>query len=187
MQHKENSQINRLRNNLLHVSRIHFLYVLVFAIQIVFYDAWHLITLESVMQRWIATACLLIVTTLVWYLSKNRIRNLNTYKYLTWALILADIAMASFSVYAQRGMASRAVLLFSIPILVSAILLSRSALLATATFSIAVYVVTAVMYFVIHFNEGYKIELYGEVGFYCAIFLILASLLWIIIKSKKNT
>jgi len=187
MKQNQNAQTNRLRNSLLRVSRLHFLYVAILTIQIIFYRTWHLIELDSVMQRFIATAILLSVTTIVWYFSSNRIRLLSVYKWLTALLIFTDIAIASFYVYTQRGMASRAVLLYVIPIIVSSILLSRSALFATASLCIAAYVATTVIYFVVQFNEGYIIELYGEVGFYSAIFLILASLLWTSIRSKKTS
>jgi hypothetical protein len=186
MKQKENSAVNRLRNSLLRVSRIHYVLVAILGVQIIFYDAWHLITLESVMQRWIATAVLLAVTTVVWYFARNKIRDISAYKWLTALLIITDIALASFLVYTQRGMASRAVMLYAIPIVVSAILLSRSALFATAALCIAAYFATTITYFVVNFNEGYKIELYGEVGFYSAIFMIIAALLWQAVRTKKN-
>src|SRR5690606_10929252 len=101
-------------------------------------------------------------------------------------LILADILIASFSVYTQRGMASRAVLLYIIPILVAASLGKRVVLFGAALLGIAAYTTTAIMYFVLNFNEGYKVELYGEIGFYSAIFLLVASLLWGVVKPPKS-
>jgi len=163
------------------------LYVVALIAQILIYDAWNLVTPQAIMQRWIATMILLAVTGLVWYLSKAKVTGNTAYKLQIFALILTDIAVASFSVYTQRGMASRAVALYAIPIIVSAVLLTRIALFATAVLCVAAYLATTVSYFVLNFNEGYKIELYGEVGFYCISFLILASLLWIIIRSRKNS
>ena len=82
-------------------------------------------------------------------------------------------------------MASRAVFLFVIPLIVIALLMSLSALLLTATICVAVYITTTVSYFVNNFNEGYKVELYGEVGFYSAMFYVVAYLLWAVVKNRK--
>jgi len=175
----------RLQSNLLNVVRLHFVYALLFAIQIIVYDAWKLITPEAVLERWIVAAMLFVVATVVWYLAHNKNIAAKFYRGLLLALILADIGVASFSVYTQRGMASKAVVLYVLPIMVSAVLASRAAILATAALCIAAYFTTAVSYFVLNFNEGYKIELYGEVIFYSAFFLLLASLMKVIISPKE--
>jgi heme/copper-type cytochrome/quinol oxidase subunit 4 len=94
--------------------------------------------------------------------------------------------MASFNVYVQRGMASRAVALYAIPLVVSTVLMSRAALLTTAALCVAAYTTTAVSYFVLNFNEGYKIELYGEITSYSVYFVILAALLWVSIRHKPK-
>ena len=44
----------------------------------------------------------------------------------------------------------------------------------------------AVKYFVDFFNEGYKAELYIEVGFYAAMFFVLAALLSTILRFRSN-
>lgn len=177
---------SEIRNRTRKIASIHFLYVLVLSAQIIVFDAGKLINPETVLQRWIATGLLLLVTTIVWYISRNRSGESATSKKLIGMLILADIAMASYSVYISRGMASKAVLLFVIPIIVSCVLARKSALIATAVLSIAAYVVTSVAYFVLNFNEGYKIELYGEIGFYSALFVVLALLLWVFIRPNKK-
>lgn len=175
-----------LHGNVLRLSRVHFIYVAAFALQTIIYDAWNLVAPNAVMNRWIMTASLLIVTSAVWYLAHNTAKTTLIFKSLVWLLILTDIAAASFNVYTQRGMSSRAVMLYAIPIAVASVLLSRVAIFATAAICAAAYFSTAYAYFVLNFNEGYKIELYGEVGFYCAIFFIIASLLWVGIRSKKQ-
>ena len=168
------------------LARLHFLFVALLAIQTVMYDAWKLITPTALLNRWVVTAGLMIVTTTTWYLAKNTVRSTLAFKALIWALITADIAVASFNVYTQRGMASRAVALYTLPIIISAVLLSRAALFTAAALSAAAYSSTAIAYFVLNFNEGYKIELYGEVGFYAVLFFVLASLLWIAIRSREK-
>lgn len=176
-----------LKNSLVRVSQIQLLLGIAYIGQIIAFDAAKLITPEVVLKRWYAVAGLIIVSAAVWYLARGKVTHTNTYKVLAWLLIFADIAFAAFNVYTQRGMASRAVVLFFIPIIISTILLSRVALFATAVICAAVYATTAVAYFVNYFNEGYKIELYGEVLFYCGSFLIAAGLLWAALKSKRHT
>ncbi|MBI3624172.1 hypothetical protein HY218_00915 [Candidatus Saccharibacteria bacterium] len=168
------------------MATIHFVYVGAYMVQIVVYDAWKLITPQAVMRRWIMGSLVLSVNTVVWYLVHSKPLDTTAYKLLAWALIVADIALASFNVYEQRGMASRAVALYAIPLIVSTVLLSRSALLATAVLSIVAYATTAVSYFVLNFNEGYKIELYGEVGSYCILFVIMAALLWVTVRHRQH-
>lgn len=173
-----------LKSSLVRVTKTHLLLVAAYVAQIIAYDASKLITPDVVLQRWYAAAALTAVITVVWYLAKSKVNNLSTYKFLTWTLIFADIAFAVFNVYTQRGMASRAVILFLIPIIISAILLSRVALFSTAIVCAVAYTTTSVAYFVNYFNEGYKIELYGEILFYSAVFICAAFVLWSVIKAK---
>lgn len=167
-----------MRLSLLRATRAHFLYVGLVIAQIIIYDAWKLIVPEAVLKRWLAAAAFAAVITFVWYQVRNSHATKANLTYMAYALIAADILYASFSVYQQRGMASRSVILFVIPLLVAIILRSRRAIYATAMFAVIAYTTTAVSYFVINFNEGYKIELYGEVGFYSVLLFILANLLW---------
>lgn len=174
-----------LRTKTRRVAKLHFVYAFVLAVQLIAFDAAKLITPETTLKRWISIAILLIVTTVVWYISKDLLGQASTLKKLLFTLIVSDIAMASFLVYLTRGMASRAVALYAIPIIVSAVLSRRSAVIATACLSIAAYVSTAIAYFVLNFNEGYKIELYGEIAFYSAIMLLFSSLIWVFIRPYK--
>ncbi len=175
-----------LRTKTWRLAQAHFVYVSLLALQIIMYDAWKLINPDFVLRRWGITALLLVVTTGVWLITRLKPRAAHTYTLLIYSLILADIAVASLTVYTQRGMASRAVALYAVPIIVSAVFLRRAALFATALVSIAAYTTTAMMYFVWNFNEGYKVELYGEIGFYSASFLLLASLLWIVVRARQK-
>lgn len=167
------------------LARVHFLIVGAFAAQVVIFDAWQLIAPESVLQRWIAVLSLLAAVTTIWYLAHGKRTN-DYAKRLIFSLALADIAFASFAVYTQRGMASRAVFLFVIPIIVVAAIRSRAAIMAAAIISSAAYILSAVSYFVLNFNEGYKIELYGEVGFYCMMLLVVGCLLAAITTPDKK-
>jgi hypothetical protein len=177
--------ISSLKSRAVRIARFHFAIVLLFSFQTIVYHASKVITPDLLLKRWIATAGLLVVATILWYFAKNRVTNLVGFKAIIYALIIADIAFASFNVYTQRGYASKSVVLFVIPIFIAAALANRSALFATALLSIAAYTTTAVMYFVNNFNEGYSAELYGEIGFYSALYLLLAGLLWTLIRKRK--
>lgn len=160
----------------------HFILLIGYGIQVVMYDATKVLTPEAVLKRWYALAGLLVISGVVWYLAHNKNNDIATYKRLIFLLISADIAFASFNIYTQRGMASRAVILYTVPIVLSAILLSRAAIFATALFSAAAYLATAVAYFTYNFNEGYKAELYSEVLFYGFSFIVLAGILSAIVR-----
>lgn len=177
--------VDHLRTSTLRVSRFHFAFILIYAVQTVIYHASKLITPDVILHRWIATAGLLVVTTAVWFVAKHRKSSSTMYQYAITAIIFADLAFAAFNVYTQRGYASKAVLLFIVPIIVASVFASRSALFATALLAIAVYTTTAVKYFVDYFNEGYMVELYGEIAFYSALFLLVAALLWATMHKRE--
>lgn len=178
------SSISALKTKSVRIARLHFLIVLIYATQTIVYHATRVITPELLFKRWVATAGLLIVATILWYTAKNKVTNYSGFKYVIYLLILADIAFASFNVLTQRGYASKSVVLFFIPIIVASALATRSAIYATAILSIAAYTTTAVYYFVANFNEGYLSELYGEIGLYSGLMLLCASLLWSVVRRR---
>lgn len=176
-----------LHANLQRVAVFHFLLVLGYGAQLIIYDAARVITPDAVLRRWLAVGALLAISAVVWYLAHNQNNDVAAYKRLTFLLISADIAFASFNVYTQRGMASRAVVLYVLAIATAAILLSRAALFTAAILSAAAYMATAVAYFTLNFNEGYKAELYGEVLFYSFLFFIFAGILSSIVRFGGST
>lgn len=178
--------IDWLQTGLIRTCRVHFVFIAVYAVYIIAADATKLIEPELVLQRWTMNAVMLTGVITVWYLARSSVKISSYYRILFAIVILLDIAMATFSVYSQRGMASRAVILFCIPIVVSALLLSRTALFLTATLCTAAYSLAAVRYFVDYFNEGYKAELYIEVLFYVATFFVLAGLLSVLVRFKNS-
>lgn len=178
---------NWLNVSLQRIAVFHFLFLIGYTLQIMIYDASKVITPEVVLWRWLAVTSLFVVTAGVWYLAHNQRNTVATYKRLTFLLIGVDIVFASFNVYTQRGMASRAVALYMLAIASAAVLLSRAALFTAAIMSAAAYAVTAVTYFTLNFNEGYKSELYGEVIFYSFTFIVLAGLLSVLVRFGGNT
>ncbi len=176
-----------LRSGLVRIGRVHFLLLGAYAIYIIAADTTQLITPQLVLQRWIACGLLLVGVGIIWYTAHiSNSASSNFFRLLTYALILIDIVFIGFNVYTQRGMASRAVMLFAIPIAVATILLSRTALFLTAIVSTAAYVLAAMKYFADFFNEGYKAELYIEVGFYSASFFILAAIMSVFVRFTKG-
>lgn len=174
---------NGVRTTFIRIAKIQVLIGLILGIQIIVYDAGKLITPDVVLKRWSITALMVLTAAVCWYLA--RINNKpNVIRNLVWILISVDLIVASFSVYTQRGMASRAVLLFVIPILTAAALQRKGAIYLTSLVAVLVYIVTAVAYFVLNFNEGYKLELYGEIGFYSAILLCVGGISWALVRNK---
>ncbi len=164
------------------LSRLHFWYVGLIAGQLIAFDAWKLIPPDAVLQRWSAVLLLFAVVTVVWYLGRTPGKKPEFYQKLVWGLIIADILMAGYLVYAGRGMASRAVALFAVPIVVAACLKRPSGLFASAALSAAAYWFAAIRYFTDFPSEGYKIELYGDLAFYSAGFFLLAAVLNLLIS-----
>lgn len=178
---------SQLRGAVIRISKLYLLLSLIYIVQIIVYDASMLITPDVVLDRWVAVTLLAVIAIVTWYLAHIRVRSEAIYRLMTWGLIVAGIAFASFNVYTQRGMASKAVLLYIIPIVVAAALANRAALFAAALLCVAAYCLTAVAYFVNFFNEGYKVELYGEIAFYSAIFFVIAGMLWAVLRLNKDS
>jgi len=179
-------QMSNLQLSLLRLTRIHFALAGIYAVYTIVSDATNLATRELVFQRWTIGALILTITAILWYAARSATTSPFYYKLLLLALILLDISVATLSIYTQRGMASRGVMLYAVPIVISAVLLSRRALFTVAALCTASYVLAATRYFTVHPGEGYKAELYNEVSFYSAIFFVLAAVLWVLIREKKS-
>jgi len=184
MARKQTEQANWLQLATIRTARVHFLLIAAYAAINITSDAWALITRELVWQRWLMAGIMLIVTTVVWYAARAVVANLTYYRVLIIALVLLDVALATFTVYTERGMASRGVMLYALPIATSAVMLNKSAIFGTAALCTASYVLAATRYFYVYFNEGYKVELYTTLGLYSAGFFILAALLWVAVRAK---
>jgi hypothetical protein len=179
--------INWLQATAVRITRVHFVYIAAYMASIIVFDSWNLFPHPDIANRWSLAAVLLIINTIVWYIARIKFSSDSIYIGLILALIIADIVFASFNVYWERGLASKAVALFAIPIITSASLRSRSSLLATTTLSVAAYSLATVRYFNLHYGESFRAELYGYVGFYCVIFFVLAALLLVVIRPSNQT
>ncbi len=174
-----------LQSSLLSITRIHFAFVGLFVVTIVLSDAWNLIPPSVVLQRWTLASLLLASAAGIWYVARAT-KSQTLLQAYAWILAVVDLALATIIVFAQRGMASKAVFLYVVPLLVIAVLRSRVALVTTAIICLATYSLAVVRYFVTSPGEGYKAELYVELFFYGGLFFIIAALLYSLVSSKNG-
>ncbi|MDQ3094334.1 MAG: hypothetical protein M3Q70_04140 [bacterium] len=184
MSRESKSAVIWYRSSLLGVLKVHVFFIAVYTLYVILSQAWNVITDEAGLWRWVALSGLAITLIIVWLLSRPPKKGASYYKTLLQVMILADIAFASFNVFSQRGMASRAVALYALPIIIAASLLRLKWLVVTTLLCALSYIFSAWWYFHTHFNEGYKAELIFEVGFYSLFFVILGALLWKLIRPK---
>lgn len=176
---------NWLQISSLRLTRVRFVLLAIFVVNTIADDAWHLIPSMTAMDRWVAIGAVGFVNTVLWYASRNNVKSEMYYKTLIYIQVLLDILVVSLLIFSQRGIASRAVMLYTLPLIGSAVLLTRSAIYATAALCVSAYTIAIMRYQYLHPSEGYKIELYGELFFYGAAFFIVAALLQILIRPKK--
>ena len=160
------------QTNLQTVARAGFLFIIAFALYIIIFDSGNVLTREAVYYRWMLLGALLITNSIFWsYTKKTHSRKSLTVALM--AIVVAQIALAGFSTYWERGMASMSTILFALPIVTISILGSRTFTLATSAICSAVYIIACTKYFYDFFNEGYRVQLYGQLFFFSAVFMII--------------
>ena len=175
-----------LQTTAVRLARVHFIYVGFYLLSVVIFDASNLYTHQAISQLWTAGGVLAVAVTVLWFLARLKTNNSWYYISVVLSLILVDIIFASYLVWWQRGLYSKSVMLFTVPILCAAALRSRSIIFGTAALSAAAYSTISVRYFFQNYGLGYRVELWGTVGFFSAMFLVLAFLLIIIINPTKE-
>lgn len=176
-----------LQQGSLGVARVRFAFIGLLAVFNIVGDAWHLIAPGAILQRWMLIGVALVANALLWYGSRAQGRSAFYYRFLIYLQIALDICIATSLVYSERGIASKAVLLYILPIASSAVLLSRSALYATATVCTAVYGLTVIRYQFLNPGEAYKVELYASFVFYGLVFLVVAAVLRVALGVRSNS
>jgi hypothetical protein len=174
-----------LQQSAIRIGRVLFVLTLVYVVMIILYDAFALVTPDMLLVRWVSAAGLAVGSALLWYSARKKQAAASYYARLLYGYVLLLVLFASVNVYLGRGMASKSVLLFVIPIIVSGLLLRRAAIYMTTVIATAAYVLTSMTYAINNPSEGYKIELYGEVGFYSGVLFIVAALVWDVVRSKN--
>lgn len=177
---------NPLQHLVLKLTFIHFIYVLCYFLMILAYKAWALYTPQALNTRWAAAILMTAAVGLVGYYATHHRPSPKYYHKLIQVLVMTDLALATFGVYVGRGMASRSVALFFVPIVVSSFLGKSKSIFATAISCGLAYSAAAIAYFAVHPSEGYKVELYSDLVFYSASFLVVAGLLLLLIKTKHK-
>jgi hypothetical protein len=186
MAKKQTPRAGWLQTNALRVTRVHFLYILSYMLGLIIFDSWNLYTHDAVVNRWTLAAVFFILNPFFWYFSRLRFKSDSIYVLLVVLLVAADIVFAATNVFWERGMASRSVVMFAVPIITAASLRSRSILLAATALSTAAYSLSVVRYFFLHYGEGYRVELWGNLFLYSAAFFVLGWLLMLIIRPTNE-
>jgi uncharacterized membrane protein YgdD (TMEM256/DUF423 family) len=143
------------------ITRTIYFFLGVYILTIVIFDSGNLITREAVINRWSIASLLLLINTLVWF---TAVQNwaVPFKKSLIPLLTLGLLVFAGLTTYWERGMASTSTILYVLPLLVIATSKNRHSLIATAVLAVATYSFAAVKYFNDYFNEGYRIQLWGN-------------------------
>ncbi len=171
--------------SLTRTARTLFFFVSIFASSIVTFTSSNLIFGEAITNRWILFSALLLATIIAWvigYKSKTSFKRIAT-------LILSAVLIifAGFMTYYERGMASNSTLFYALPLLVVATLKNRHLLLATAGLSAGTYALASVKYFNDFFNEGYKVQLWGNIVLYAGTIFTVAWLIMILTNLRKDS
>ena len=167
------------------LTRTMYFFIAVFALSIIVFDSGNLITKQAVIQRWTLLTILTVVNTIAWYIGAQqplKSRSLNTF-----ILSVVLVLFAGYMTYWERGMASSSTILYALPMLVVATLKNRHALIAITASSAAVYSLAAVKYFNDFFNEGYRIQLWGNIILYSGTFFVCAWLIMIIAGLREDS
>lgn len=181
--HRESPEI--LKNDVHRLAGIHYFFIASYVLTIILLHAWKVLTLEVVYNRWIAVGILGVLVTVVWYLSSSVIKNTKNLMILIYALVVFDIIFASWNVYAERGMSSKSVALFALPLAVAGVLRMRSAIYTTAVLSVIGYTIAVIKYYYVYPGEGYYAQMYVESLFACLFFFVIGMVLGVIVHAKK--
>ncbi len=182
-----NSQLHRtwLRAGALRLARIHLLLFTVYAVMVGVFDSSHLMTPDIITRRAILVTLAGVVASVTWFAAHKEQTEPMYYKRLIYGLIVLDVIFAGLSLYTDRGVASRDVALFALPILSAAALVNRSAIYGAALLSTVSYFIASMRYYYMHPNEMYHVELYGMLAFHSIIFFVIAALVWVVARARK--
>ncbi len=186
MTKKQKAESLRLQQASLRTAKLGFLFVAIYATSTLIYRLWKLMTPEILQQRWIIVIVTLSITLALWWFSRGRNLSPGYYRGIILLQIFMYLGVAAYSVYAERGMASNSIILFTIPLIIVALEYSGKALLSTAALCSAIYTGAAIKYFKDYPSEGYKVELYGGIVFYVSILFLISALLWVLVRSKTT-
>ncbi len=182
---KATSEAEQLRVNSQRAVKLSFVFIAIYIVQILIYTAWKLLTRDALTERWSVIAAAFAATSVLYLFSRQKNLSSASYRGTIVVLTCVYIAIASFSIYTERGMASNSIILYTIPIIIASLTYSAKTLFATAALAAVTYSASAISYFKHFPSEGYKVELYGQLVYYGAVLFLVAALLWVIVRSKQ--
>lgn len=168
------------------VTRTIYFFIAIFALSIVIFDSGNLLTGDAVVDRWTLLSVLFVSNTVAWLIAAQS-KSPSIQAILIYLLSGGLLCFAGFMTYWERGMASSSTILYILPILTIATLKNRHALLATAGLAAGTYAFAAVKYFNDFFNEGYRIQLWGNIALYSGVILTSAWLIMILANLRHDS
>ena len=156
-----------------------------YMLSLVVFDSGNLITRDALVDRATLAFGLFILNTVAWYSATEK--KVNTHNTFVYALTIGLLAMAGFTTYWERGMASTSTIFYCLPLLVIATLKHRHALLGTAALAVGTYAFAAIKYFNDFFNEGLRIQLWGSILLYSGVILTATWLIMIITGLRHDS
>lgn len=178
-------QTNNSGLELARITRTLYFFIGFFGLSIIIFDAGNLLVKEAVVDRWSLLTVLFVINTIVWFLSTQN--KTTTQSVSIYIVTICLLVFASFMTYWERGMANTSTILYALPLLVIATIKSRHALIATAALSAGAYSFSAVKYFNDYFNEGYRVQLWGNIFLYSSTIFVCAWLLMVLVGLRKDS
>lgn len=121
--------------------------------------------------------CGLLINGLMWLATMPRKLSESYYQALALSQIMLDLTLASYVVYTQHGLASRATLLYSIPILAGGLLFMRGFSYLAATLSAGAYSATLLTYLALNPEAYMARDTVVPIVFYGCVFFVLAAII----------
>ena len=174
---KRKAKTNTL--SLTRITRAIYFLLATYIASIVIFDSGNLITKDAVIDRATLAFSILVINTAVWFMAAGN-RSPTIRDALTYALVAVMLVFAGLTTYWERGMASTSTIFYALPLLAVGTLKHRHALIATATLAAGTYCFAAVKYFNDFFNEGYRVQLWGNLALYSGVIFCIAWLIMII-------
>lgn len=165
------ADVSRPNELLPKLARYNFYFLAALSLFTIIFDGGNVLARQAIYYRWMITAALFVVFVLFWITVKKSPSKNVIFGSLVLC-VLAELALAGFMTYWERGMASTSTILYMMPIASIAYAKSRTYTVGVSLMASATYIGASTKYFYDFFNEGYRVQLYGEIFFYSAVFLI---------------
>ncbi|MCA9342682.1 hypothetical protein KC950_01560 [Candidatus Saccharibacteria bacterium] len=180
------SKHKKFPNLLRQLNIISFCFIIFFSIFLGVNQAWKLQTPDVIKNQWIALLITATLFLIILILSLKKKASHGYYYSLVFSQIVTYTAFISYIIYAQRGMASSAIILYVIPILIAALTRASWVVITTSVLAGASYSLSAYKYFADFPSEGYKAELYGQMLFYFLILILIGRLVHIALVENNK-